>query len=208
MDWMEFIASLVDSLAWPAAVLAVVFILRKKLALEFGRLTQRSRMTRLKAGPAGVEFELQEATREADEARLPSTDSPQVKEVVLPLPEQRFFAAAAGRINEERLLEIAEVEPDVAMIASWRGLTHEVRNAGRGAGVRPQPSEHAIAVAERLRAAGRIDDSFLATIRTLDALGRSADFLVRDGLSVHKPEHARQYVELAFRAIAALKEIQ
>jgi hypothetical protein len=54
MDTKQFIASLVSSLAWPAAVLGIVLLFRKQLAdLLTGPLR------RLKAGPGGVELEFE-----------------------------------------------------------------------------------------------------------------------------------------------------
>jgi hypothetical protein len=52
MGWRDFIASLVDSLAWPAAVVVLVMLLRSQIAGLFDGTLQR-----LKLGPAGAELE-------------------------------------------------------------------------------------------------------------------------------------------------------
>ena len=62
MDWREFIASLVDSLAWPAAAVALVALVRSRLE---DLLSLRSGpLRRLKVGPGGAELEWQEVAAE------------------------------------------------------------------------------------------------------------------------------------------------
>ncbi len=54
MEWREFIASLVDSLAWPAALVILVALMRHHLG---ELLDSGGRLQRLKVGPAGAEIE-------------------------------------------------------------------------------------------------------------------------------------------------------
>jgi hypothetical protein len=58
VDWREFIASLVDSLAWPAAVVMLVALLRAQI-----RSLLDAPLQRLKVGPGGVEAEWDRAER-------------------------------------------------------------------------------------------------------------------------------------------------
>jgi hypothetical protein len=51
MDWLSFIASVLASVAWPAAMLCVVLLLRKELVARLPFLRK------LKAGPVEAEFE-------------------------------------------------------------------------------------------------------------------------------------------------------
>jgi hypothetical protein len=61
MGWMELIASLVDSLAWPVAIVAASALLRSKL-VDLLPLIKRG-----KVGPSGFEWELFDEGREISE---------------------------------------------------------------------------------------------------------------------------------------------
>lgn len=61
MSSLEFIESLVSSLAWPVAALVIVLMFRSELAGLFS-----SQMRRLKAGPVEVEWDRQLAEAEVD----------------------------------------------------------------------------------------------------------------------------------------------
>ena len=52
MNWEAFVESLVHSLAWPAAAIAVVIVLRKPIGVVLGQGVRR-----VKAGPVEVEFD-------------------------------------------------------------------------------------------------------------------------------------------------------
>jgi hypothetical protein len=60
VDWREFIASLVDSAAWPIAVVAIVALMRTRLT----RILENGALHRLKLGPAGAELEWQQVAAE------------------------------------------------------------------------------------------------------------------------------------------------
>lgn len=50
MAWREFVASVVDSLAWPASAVVIVALLRRQLAALL-----QSPLSRLRAGPVELE---------------------------------------------------------------------------------------------------------------------------------------------------------
>lgn len=58
MDWMEFIASLVRSLAWPMAIVVAVALLKERLRVLLPMVK------RAKLGPSGLEWELFDEGRE------------------------------------------------------------------------------------------------------------------------------------------------
>jgi hypothetical protein len=66
VNWQAFVASLVQSLAWPAGVLAVVIVLRKPIGVALGRGIRR-----VKAGPVEVEFDQLQAEVREELARSP-----------------------------------------------------------------------------------------------------------------------------------------
>ena len=55
MDWRDFIASIVDSLAWPAAVVVLAVLMRRHVA------DLLARVSRLKVSPSSLELEWPEA---------------------------------------------------------------------------------------------------------------------------------------------------
>lgn len=70
MGWLEFIASLVSSLAWPAVIIVLVILLKEPIS----KLLTSRPMKRIKAGPGGLEIEyvdqaLADARQELDAAK-------------------------------------------------------------------------------------------------------------------------------------------
>ena len=100
MDILTFIARLVEFLAWPAAVIITVLILRK----DIQRLLLL--VKRLKAGPIEAEFE-----REVK----------QLAQGVAPVSSQPAeYAALTDRKIE--LMRIAETSPRSAILEAWRDI--------------------------------------------------------------------------------------
>lgn len=60
MDWKEFLASLVGSLAWPVALVVVLLVFRGSV-----RGLLNGSLRKLRVGPGGAELEWQEAAGEA-----------------------------------------------------------------------------------------------------------------------------------------------
>ncbi len=73
MNWQAFVASLVQSLAWPAGVLAVVIVLHKPIGVALGRGIRR-----VKAGSVEVEFDQLQAEVREELARSPELAKAQV----------------------------------------------------------------------------------------------------------------------------------
>jgi hypothetical protein len=115
MSWMEFIASLVSSLAWPATVVVAVVLLRRPLTkgLRTGVLR------RLKAGPGGVELEWDRALEEA------KTELAEEQPPADALTDQVSGETAADFLEEMR--QLASISPEAAVMESYRRLEHELR---------------------------------------------------------------------------------
>ena len=98
MDWLQFAASVIDSLAWPAVGLIIVIILRKLLA---GLLPL---LRKLKYKELEVEFdrEVRELREEAASALPPLPTS-----VPPPIPA------------ESGLLQLASTSPRAAVVEAW-----------------------------------------------------------------------------------------
>lgn len=96
MDWLTFVAKLVEALAWPVASVVLVFLLREQIKQLIPHIK------RFKAGPVEAEFERQIAELTT------STDLPAV--------------SAATTPEREVLLRLVQVEPRAAVMEAWRGI--------------------------------------------------------------------------------------
>jgi hypothetical protein len=102
VGWQAFVASRVQSLAWPAGVVAAVVVLRKPIGIVLGQGVRR-----VKAGPVEVEFDRIEAEVREELAR-----SPELADTQAPAP--------VGSLGlSEELSRLAEVEPRVAVITGF-----------------------------------------------------------------------------------------
>jgi hypothetical protein len=122
MDWLTFFASLVGSLAWPAALVGVVLVLRRSL----NRLLPD--LTRLKYKDLELEF-----GRQVAQAKIEIETSPEVKQ----LPERRQLELSVHSVS---LTALARISPRAAVLEAWLpfevvlsrvGVKLGLMNAGR-----------------------------------------------------------------------------
>ncbi|HEX5308254.1 MAG TPA: hypothetical protein VFW38_04165 [Solirubrobacteraceae bacterium] len=126
MDTKQFIASLISSLAWPGAVIAVVLLFRKQLA---GLLTGGP-LKRLKAGPVELEFDRIAATVEArlEVAEPGAAEAPPAPAGVAQIEGVRDAARQALHGSALRdLAERAQVWPPGAVIEGFMLVEAELR---------------------------------------------------------------------------------
>lgn len=111
MDWMEFVASLVGSLAWPVAVVALLIVFRPVLSeLASGGVK------RWKAGPSGVEVEYWD--RETTEVKAAIREQ---------LAEgERPAALTDGSLSEE-LAAVIAASPSAAVVEAFSRIEIELR---------------------------------------------------------------------------------
>lgn len=146
MDWREFIASIVDSLAWPVAVVVLVVLLRARLAELLGSGPLR----RLKLGPGGAELEWEQAVVEvaASSVRaLPSQDGlddelDNLERMAERTPDaamQQAFAVVERellRVIDESKIELVanDRRPHILIKSAYHGklITKETGEALRG----------------------------------------------------------------------------
>jgi hypothetical protein len=101
VDWKQFIASVVRSLAWPTAVVVIVYIFKDRLRFLIGNIK--------KIGAAGVNVELSEKVEEA-------IDAGEVVQV------EKGIAAPAVAGLDPTLLQLAKSFPEAALIQSFKEL--------------------------------------------------------------------------------------
>jgi hypothetical protein len=167
MNWREFISSIVGALAWPAALFAVLYVLRKPL----GTLLTNFRPKQARYRGLEVDFasEVEEAEELAEAAELPATGTP-----------------IGGPENAPRHAMLVREAPRAAVLETWLGVEAEMKRLGEIYGVRP--SVHA------LKAEGAISAELGALIRQLRELRNEA--VHRDEFAVTQ-EEAERYAETA-----------
>lgn len=110
MNWLTFIASVIGDLAWPATLLAVIFMLRSPIAKLLPDLRK------LKYKDLEVDFGrgLERVEKKLDEVASPATGAIEQQAEVQPelLPKTR----------KELVLKIAELSPTAAILESWKNV--------------------------------------------------------------------------------------
>jgi uncharacterized protein YutE (UPF0331/DUF86 family) len=114
MNGLQFVASVINSLSWPATAFAIAFLLRRSL----GRMLTGD-IRRWKAGPAGLEVEFQEKAAHVQQ---------EVKEI------QKRGPAAPEASKEEsafsaQMLELAKVSPRAAIMEIYAHIIDHLRLA-------------------------------------------------------------------------------
>lgn len=103
MDWKSFIASMIDSLAWPAVVCYTVWLFHEKLGALLPRLTK------LKHNDTELEFS--EGVRELEEQVSQPIELPEPTVQSSDLSEQFDF-----------LQKLAHISPRAAILEAWRNV--------------------------------------------------------------------------------------
>lgn len=102
MDWLTFFSKVIEALAWPGAVLAVLILIRKELPA-----IARS-LRRLKYKDLELEF--------GEGAKAVATE---VKEVIPAPVEPTLLPAQSSDNARARLVEISEIAPRAAILEAW-----------------------------------------------------------------------------------------
>ncbi|MBC7150799.1 MAG: DUF4145 domain-containing protein [Rhizobium sp.] len=180
MTWLEFVASIVQSLvtiAWPAAVVLSVWMFRNEIRPLLP-------MFRLKHKDTEISFRLDEAERAAEQLPpSPSADTPETQ------AEQTKFERLAAISPRSALIEIRrEIQDALAYTAGIRGL-----DAARKFGPRN--------MLRKLSEAGVITPTVFPLFDDIIAIGNIA---AHDSSVDFTIEQALRYRELADRALAWL----
>jgi hypothetical protein len=185
MDWLQFISSLVSSLAWPAAVVILAIALRRQLGTLLPRLQS------VKYKDIQVEFEktLEKAEAEASTA----------------LPPKTAPALPAELTDEERFARIVEVNPSAAVLAAWSDVEVALKSIAEQAGIQPPGRRffYPLSIVKRLDQMGRIDHQTSALIDDLRAL-RNLAAHPEAGRAV-SAEDAWRVKQLAAQAVTMLR---
>lgn len=115
MGALEFTASLVGSLAWPLAVIAIAFFYHKQIDLLL------TKVKTLKWGTAAVDF-----TENLDKAETVAAELADYRnDADIPAP-----AAPSGRFHE-----LLAISPNAAILDTWAEIENEIRKLGKHHGL-------------------------------------------------------------------------
>jgi len=186
MDWLQFTSSLVSSLAWPVAVVAVVVALRRQLGALLPRLQS------VKYKDIQVEFEKTLAKAEAEAPR------PLAPEIAPTLP--------AELTDEERFGRIVELNPSSAVLAAWSDVEVALKFMAEQAGIQSPGRRffYPLSIVPKLEHMGRINHQTSALIDDLRVL---RDLVIHaEGGGVVSAEDAWRFKRLADQAVAELRD--
>jgi hypothetical protein len=195
MDWRDFVASLVDSLAWPVAVVVLVVVLRKHIANVFD-----GTLHRLKLGPAGAELEW--ARAEADTATAATAAVKRSREV----GSDDGGDGGPRSLLEERFAELehlADLNPVEAVDGTYGLVRMILRNLLVERGVERPPDDWSMDPLIKAAFMGKVITKEtgqalrgLVVLRNLTMSDPSADRAT--------PEKAHDYIVLARSVLYAL----
>jgi hypothetical protein len=181
MDWTEFIATLVDALAWPMAAIVMVLLLKRPI----GELIPTLRKVKWRDVEAEFGRGLEEISEDAEEARLPPID--EVKRIPPPEPEPVL----------DSYIRLAEVSPVAAVTEAW----HDVERACRYAYEKLGGHEPASMIPEMV--GGRMLDQH--TFKIFKQLRSLRNRITHEGGFEISASKALEYVTLSLRVAAQIR---
>jgi hypothetical protein len=186
MDWLAFVASLVGSLAWPLAAVALAIVFRPQLEALFRRPSGH-----VKAGPFEADWNDAVRDTQADLA------------VVSPASGDALSAQPAGRVDGPTMAETAPVQ---AVLDAYRRVEQALQQRLQGGGVEV-PRHRSGGPASVVVTARVARDHELITEQTAEAI---RGLQVLRNLAVHGPQgeldaqKATEFVALADASIYAI----
>lgn len=180
MDWLTFISNLVESLAWPTAVVIIAIVLRE----EVGRLL--SKISRIRHNDTEVEFrnELAAAKKEAEKTL------PNYKSTIL---------------NMRQTSELARLSPRGAIIESWLKIEEALLKYAKRHGIQVNKNKP-FTIRELHFHTLDYGNVGKGVFEMLERLRRTRNEAVHLSDAQIEEELAAEYVELANRVIQRIDE--
>jgi hypothetical protein len=192
MNWLQFIAALVGSLAWPATVLVAVLMFRKQLLALAPFLREME--------AAGIKFKFGErlekirAQAEENDALPPPSAQPEI-------PNQP--GQASYRVTTDPTRFLAFNAPRALVLESWMQVEEAIREAVADKNAASRLHNPRVMV-EKLLREERISSETAKIIEDLRKLRNEAAHLPTFAI---EPDQALEYQRLAGRVVAALSLI-
>lgn len=193
MSFAEFLADVVDSVAWPIVVIVALLVLKKPLRALIGRVKS--------AKGYGLELDFEEVADEAKDGAESVLNDLQQQAAGLP-----SVAGGQPMPTPEPVHVPPNEEPVFAVISAWERVGGALRDLAGAAALGPKLSlnqmRSPVAIAHLLGKHGIVNDRFVDSVRQLSQLRNAA----AHGRHVSYDE-AEAYVAAAnelIRAIAAI----
>lgn len=174
MDWKEFIAALTDALAWPAAAVLVMALLRK----EIRQLIPDLREFEYKGFRLQFEREVEKASADLQLA-------------------QRAASLKGGPASEDvetsRIRDLSDISPRAAVLEAWRQVEEELVRVASARGEQTSAQKMIHAAVRALEEEGIVVPNAQASIERLRRLRNDAAHAPDFALS---PVDAREYAAL------------
>lgn len=176
MSGLAFVASLVESLAWPTSVVLIVVTMRKPIAAAMTRLSKA------RVGPVEAEFEqgLAEVRHDLRHAPELATHTGDTPTPMLSLPEE--------------LTRLAAASPRAAVLEAFARIEARLRELLADAGVNVDDRQSGVALARIAHRHQLISDETLNAVEGLAVMRNLAAHSPTDDISLDK---ALDYLALA-----------
>jgi len=190
MTLFEFISSIISSLAWPAIVLIIVFILKNPLSKILISLTN------FRYKDLEMEFERLKSSAEA----LPET----IENKIIPENERIIYSSI-----EEQITDIAPRSPEGAILIAWSTIEAAVSSAVMRLAISPEPPSYRSVIhnIENLKKYTDIDNTVFAILDDLRVV-RNQVAHARDGRYKVSVEQALSYGKTAEKIIKILQNLK
>lgn len=183
MSWLEFIARMTGSLAWPVATAVGVFVLRQPL----GRLLTSLPLKRLKAGP--FEVEIDRSLAEAETAL-------QAGGVMTPPPQTE------SSVRVELATEASRA-PAVAVLEAHDAIERELRDLVGGHNLASPERGGAVRLARLAAQHGLLSEE---SVRAVEAITVLRNLVAHGGARKITSEQAEEYLALADAVLFAIRQ--
>jgi hypothetical protein len=190
MTLLEFISSIISSLAWPAIVLIVVFVLKNPLSKILISLT--------KFRYKGLEMEFERLQSSAD--ALPET----IENKTIPESERIIYASL-----EEQIADISPRSPEGAILIAWSTIEAAISSAIMRLAISPESPSYRSVIhnIECLKKYTNLNKTVFAILDDLRVV-RNQVAHVRDGRYRVSVEQALSYGKTAEKIIKILQNLK
>ena len=182
MDYLSFIADLVRSLSWPAAVVVVALVFRKQIAALFVRVES------VGYGDFKVRFR-----EELDQLRSEATESGLFRDST-----GRSYLQMASR-RAPIIAEIAGVSPRAAILEAWLQVEEALHAIARQ---KDLPTRNTSVIIRELERREVLDPQITDTLRRLNALRNEVVHVSQRALT---SDDALEFSQLALAVAENLK---
>jgi hypothetical protein len=189
MNWKQFIAEIVSSLAWPAVILAILFMFRSELA----KIVQRLAHLKYK----DIELDFEKVKQQAEELH---------KEVLEEEPPEKSPVFTS---LEDQVFDAVERAPSAAILLAWSGLETAIASVVARLAISPEPPSYRAPMhnIEMLTKYGGLAKSHASLLNEMRML-RNKVAHERDSMLSITHEQALNYANVAIDMIHHLENLK